>query len=61
MANMLILRRLLRELPLNIIRGKELTPNMRGKVLRIYIIGHKVPFIIVQLELSRFIVKYTIN
>ena len=54
-------RRPLGELPLNIVRGKELTPNMRGKVLGMHIAGHKVPFIMVQLKLSRFAVRYTID
>jgi hypothetical protein len=49
------------ELPLNIIRGKELTPNMRGKVLGMHIAGYKVPFIMVRLKLSRWAVRYTIN
>jgi hypothetical protein len=51
----------LKELPLNIVCGKELTLNMRGKVLGMHIAGHNIPFIIVQLKLSRFAVKYTIN
>jgi hypothetical protein len=53
MANMSTQRRPLGELPLNIIRGKELTPNMRGKVLGMHLAGHNIPFIIVRLKLSR--------
>jgi hypothetical protein len=61
MANMSIQRSPLRELPLNIIRGKELTPNMRGKVLGMHLAGYKIPFIMVRLKLSHYVVRYTIN
>jgi hypothetical protein len=46
MANISTLRRPLRELPLNIVRGKELTPKMRGKILGMKAARHEIPFII---------------
>jgi hypothetical protein len=55
-------RRPLGELPINIVRGKELTPNMRGgKVIRMHLAGHNVLFIIVRLKLSCYAIQYTIE
>jgi len=53
-------RRPLKELPLNIIRGKELTLKMRGKILRMHDANHSKAYIIVRLKLSRLAVRYTI-
>jgi hypothetical protein len=40
-------QRPLRELPLNIIRGKELTPKMRGKILKMHKANDNKVYIIV--------------
>ena len=60
MANMLTQRRPFRELPLNIIRGKELTPKMRGKILKMHDANYSEAYIIIRLKLSRLAVRYTI-
>jgi hypothetical protein len=60
-ANILTLRRPLRELPLNIVRGKELTPKMRGKILGMKAARHEILFIIVRLKVSRKACKTTID
>jgi hypothetical protein len=61
MANILTLRRPFRELPLNIICGKELTLKMRGKILGMKAVGHEIPFIIVRLKVSCKACKTTID
>ncbi|PMD41459.1 hypothetical protein L207DRAFT_380616, partial [Hyaloscypha variabilis F] len=61
MANMSTPRRPLRDLSLNIVRGKELTPEMRGKILGIYIAGHNIPYIMVRLKQSRKACRTTIE
>jgi hypothetical protein len=60
-ANILTLRRPLGELPLNIVRGKELTPKMRGKILGMKAARHEILFIIVRLKVSRKACKTTID
>ncbi|KAE9366398.1 hypothetical protein N431DRAFT_351636, partial [Stipitochalara longipes BDJ] len=49
-ANILIPRRALSDLSLNIIHGKELTLKIRGEILGIYIAGYKILYIIVRLK-----------
>jgi hypothetical protein len=46
-------RRPFKELPLNIIRGKELTLKMRGKILKMHDANYSKAYIIVRLKLSR--------
>ena len=54
-------RRPLGEIPLNVIRGKELTPKMRGEIIGMHKAGHNVPSIMKQLKQSRCAVRYTIE
>jgi hypothetical protein len=61
MANISTQRTPLGELSSNIIRGKELTPKVRGKVLGMKEAGHNVPYIMRRLKLSRCAVRYTID
>jgi hypothetical protein len=61
MANISTLQHPLKEMPLNIVCGKELTPKMRGKILKMKAVRHDIPFIIVQLKVSRKAYKTTIN
>jgi hypothetical protein len=50
MANMSTQWHPLGELPLNIIRGKELTPKMRGKILGMHEANHNEAYIMVRLN-----------
>jgi len=53
MANISTQRHSLREISINIVRGKELTPKIRGKILGMHEAGYNVPYIIVRLKVSR--------
>jgi hypothetical protein len=61
MANISTQRTSLGELSSNIIRGKELTPKIKGKILGMRDCGHNVPYIMGRLKLSRCAVRYTID
>jgi hypothetical protein len=61
MANMSTSRPALGDLSLNIIRGKELTVKMRGKILGMHEAGHGIPYIIVRLKQSRSACRTTID
>jgi hypothetical protein len=61
MANISTQRTPLGELSSNIIRGKELTAKIRGKILGMHECGHNIPWIMNRLKLSRCAVRYTID
>jgi hypothetical protein len=61
MANILIIQRPLKELPLNIICGKELTLKIRGKILDIKEAGHRILYIIIRLKVSYKAYRTTID
>jgi hypothetical protein len=61
MANISTQRTPLGERSSNNVRGPELTPEKRGRMLGIYEYGHNVPYIMGRLKLSRYAVRYTID
>jgi hypothetical protein len=61
MANISTQRTPLGERSSNNVRGPELTPEIRGKILGMHECGYNVPFIMGRLKLSRYAVRYTID
>jgi hypothetical protein len=60
MANMSTPRYALGGISPNIVWGKELTLEMRGKILGMKLVGYEIPFIIVLLKVSYSACRTTI-